>query len=130
MTGDATPTFEFSASEPGSSFECRLDAGAFEACSSPSTLGLLTDGPHGFRVRSRDLAGNVDASPAGRDFTVVASVSPRPGSFRQADVVAPAVVLGGEVDAEAREVDQPRGRGDHRRPVGIAVGNGVVAGGV
>jgi hypothetical protein len=94
VTGDSTPTFEFTASEPGSSFECSVDGGAFEACNSPITLAPLADGPHGFRVRSRDLAGNVDTSPAGRDFTVVASVSP--AGSPQADVVAPAVVLGGK----------------------------------
>jgi hypothetical protein len=49
-------------------------------------------------VRSQDLAGNVDASPAGRDFTVAASASPpvSPPGTPPTDVVAPAVLLGGK----------------------------------
>ena len=55
-TGDATPTFSFSSSEPHSSFECSIDGGAFAVCNSPTTLGPLADGPHSFQVRARDTA--------------------------------------------------------------------------
>ena len=68
-TGDATPTFEFS-SEPGATFECRVDTDAFSPCSSPETVASLTDGPHTFEVRAIDPAGNTDPSPATRSFTV------------------------------------------------------------
>jgi hypothetical protein len=60
------------ASEPGASFECRLDAAAFGACSdrgSHSVAGL-TPGPHSIQVRAVDDVGNIDASPATRSFTV------------------------------------------------------------
>jgi subtilisin family serine protease len=68
--GDNTPTFTFSSSEQGSTFECQLDGGGFSACSSPRTTNLLPDGPHSFEVRSTDLAGQTDPSPASRSFTV------------------------------------------------------------
>lgn len=66
----ATPTFAFNSSEGGSSFECKVDSAAFAACSSPRTIGPLADGSHTFRVRATDSAGNPDASPATRTFTV------------------------------------------------------------
>ncbi len=69
-TNDPTPTFTFSSSEAGSSFECRLDSGSFAPCSSPRTTAHLADGSHTFRVRATDPAGNVDPTPASRSFTV------------------------------------------------------------
>jgi bacillolysin len=68
-TGDSTPSFEFS-SEPGASFECRVDSDAFSSCSSPETVAALTDGPHSFEVKATDQVGNTDPSPATRTFTV------------------------------------------------------------
>jgi hypothetical protein len=50
-------------SEAGAHFQCKLDAGAFTACSSPLPL-KLKKGRHTFSVRAIDAAGNVDPSPA------------------------------------------------------------------
>ncbi|MDX6584157.1 MAG: large repetitive protein [Solirubrobacterales bacterium] len=72
-TADSTPSFGFSATEPGSSFQCRIDSDAFAACSGPGsahTTATLGDGSHTFEVRGTDAVGNVDASPASRIFTV------------------------------------------------------------
>ena len=68
-TGDAG--FAYTSSEPGSTFECSLDAGAWGSClaSGHSYSGLL-DGGHTFRVRATDPAGNTDASPATRGWTI------------------------------------------------------------
>jgi hypothetical protein len=66
--------FEFSASEPGSSFECALDGGAFEPCASPRAYADgLSDGEHEFAVRATDAAGNVDPTPASRTWSVDAT---------------------------------------------------------
>ena len=69
-TNDPTPTFSFSSSESGSSFECKVDSGAYAACSSPRTVAHLADGSHTFYVRAMDAVGNVDPTPATRSFTV------------------------------------------------------------
>ena len=62
--------FAFASSEKHSSFECKLDDGEYEACSSPRTYRALDDGEHRFRVRAVDRAGNPDTSPASRKWTV------------------------------------------------------------
>ena len=69
-TNDPTPTFTFSSSEPGSSFECKLDDGAYSACGSPITMAHLEDGSHTLTVRATDPSGLADPSPASRSFTV------------------------------------------------------------
>jgi extracellular elastinolytic metalloproteinase len=63
------PPFAFSASETAT-FECRLDDGAFAACTSPFSPGLLPDGDHTFFVRAIDATGNADPTPETRTFTV------------------------------------------------------------
>ena len=72
-TNDHTPTFEFSSSETGSTFECKLDAGDWGSCSTPHTTGELSDGEHTFEVQAIDGVGNVDPTPASRTFTVVSA---------------------------------------------------------
>lgn len=60
-------TFEFLASEAGSSFECSLDQGAFTTCSSgfeASVKAKKKFKPHSFRVAAMDAAGNRDLTPA------------------------------------------------------------------
>jgi hypothetical protein len=62
--------FEFS-SEPGTTFECKLDEDDFEACSSPKHYaGPLAEGEHRFAIRAIDLAGNVDPTPASHVWVV------------------------------------------------------------
>ena len=69
-TSDSTPTFAFTSTEAGSTFECRIDAAAFAACTTPFTTTALSDGAHTFEVRATDAAGNTDPTPASRSFTV------------------------------------------------------------
>lgn len=68
-TKNASPSFEFSANEPGSSFECSLDGGGFAACSSPHALSGLGDGPHTLGVRAIDTGNNTGGATT-RSFTV------------------------------------------------------------
>jgi sugar lactone lactonase YvrE len=55
--------FEFSADEQGSSFECKLDEGPFEQCSSPLKR-KVKPGKHVLEVQATDAAGNTDPTPA------------------------------------------------------------------
>ncbi|WP_158619235.1 kelch motif-containing protein [Corallococcus sp. AB011P] len=62
--------FFFDSTEPGSSFECRVDGAAFTPCASPETLFNLREGSHSFQVRARDMAGNADTRVASHSWTV------------------------------------------------------------
>jgi hypothetical protein len=73
LSNSAAPTFSFSATQAGSSFQCKLDAGGFAACSSPQSYSGVADGAHTFQVRAIDPAGNVDASPASYGWTIDAT---------------------------------------------------------
>jgi hypothetical protein len=78
VTSDPTPTFTFSASEPGTHFECRIVDAPFADCTSPYTVPALPDGTYTLEVRAIDAAGNVDATPAQWPFTVRRPTSPAP----------------------------------------------------
>lgn len=80
ITG-ASATIAFAASDAlsgVSAVECSLDGAAFAACTSPRALTALAMGPHTFKVRAKDNAGN-SSLEAGATWTV--------------DLTAPALVL-------------------------------------
>jgi hypothetical protein len=62
-------TFEFTSSEPGSTFECSLNGAPFTSCTSPHEV-KGKKGKNSFAVRAKDAAGNVDGSPATFDWKV------------------------------------------------------------
>ena len=65
-----TASFTFSSDQAGGTFECALDGGPFESCTSPHEVQELTDGDHVLRVRARNSLGIVDPEPAEYDFVV------------------------------------------------------------
>jgi hypothetical protein len=61
-SNDSSPSFTFSDSEHGVSFQCRRDSQQYAPCQSPKTYVGLTGGDHTFRVRAVDQAGNVSGA--------------------------------------------------------------------
>jgi hypothetical protein len=63
-------SFTFSSPDGSATFECKLDSGSYEACSSPKEYTALSDGEHTFYARAKDAAGNVDPTPASYTWTI------------------------------------------------------------
>lgn len=66
--------FEFAASE-SSALQCKMDDQSWRDCDSSTGQEYqgLSDGPHTFRVRATDDAGNVEASPPSRSWAIDAT---------------------------------------------------------
>ncbi len=69
-------TFTFSDTEAGVTFECKLDTGAFAACTSPANLSGLAQGSHSYEMRAKDAAGNT--ASATRAWSVDTAAPPVP----------------------------------------------------
>ncbi|HMI88012.1 MAG TPA: hypothetical protein VK550_28205 [Polyangiaceae bacterium] len=64
-----SPSFTFSSTKMGSTFQCRIDGAAFVACTSP-TVVAVAPGAHSFQVYAVDAGGVVDPSPANYMWSV------------------------------------------------------------
>ena len=62
-------SFEFDSDKEGSTFECKLDTGDWEACTSPKAVSGLANGEHTISVRATDTLGNLGEA-ASRTWTV------------------------------------------------------------
>ncbi len=83
-TTSTSASFDFSSSESGSSFQCKLDSGSWGSCTAPKGYGSVAVGGHTFSVKATDGSGNTDASPATRSWTVESSGGGEPeGSCTQ-----------------------------------------------
>jgi hypothetical protein len=69
ITNQTSATFNFSSPDNTATFECRLDGGAWEPCSSPKTYSGLADGSHTLEVRASNAFGT-DPTPATYTWTV------------------------------------------------------------
>ena len=69
LTNQTTATFSFISSQAGSTFSCKLDAGAAGACTSPQSYSGLAAGSHTFTVTAVDPAGNASA-PVSYGWTI------------------------------------------------------------
>jgi hypothetical protein len=81
----------FSANEIGTAFECRIDGGEFQRCSSPKSYAGLALGEHTVEVRGTDAAGNAATNTLTWDFTSVPAPVQPDTSTGQAPPVIPVV---------------------------------------
>ncbi|MCC6831102.1 MAG: choice-of-anchor C family protein [Thermoleophilia bacterium] len=81
-------TLTLTAGEP-STFQCRIDGGAWTACPATWVAGPLSEGVHTLEARATDTAGNTDPSPASVNVTVDTTAPPAPGITATADAGLP-----------------------------------------
>ncbi len=66
------PKFQFTSSQAGSTFQCRLDRGAFKPCTAPFVPSVkLKPGRHVLKVQAIGPTGIADGTPAVRKFKVL-----------------------------------------------------------
>jgi hypothetical protein len=95
-TTSVNATFEFASDDPIATFECKLDSGAWEACTSPAPYTGLAQGQHAFSVRATGSNGATDPTPAVHSWSVVSEiVDPIPAQLK-ASISAPKSVKAGK----------------------------------
>ena len=80
-TNATNATFSFTTNASNATFECKLDAGAFAACTGGINYpGPLSAAPHTFQVRALGVAGSSTgtSSPASYTWTIDTTVPPSP----------------------------------------------------
>ena len=68
VTNQTTAAFEFASNEPGSTFECMLDGGAWQSCESGVSYPGLGEGAHSIKVRA--LIGAEPGLPASYSWQI------------------------------------------------------------
>jgi hypothetical protein len=107
---DTTATFGFSSDVDGASFQCRLDGGAWAACTSPATYSGLEDGTHTFEVQA-SAGGFTDPTPASRTWTIDSGAPLFRDGFETGDFSAWTLVnTGGDGSAAVQEQIVSEGR--------------------
>ena len=71
-TTSTSASITFSSDDPAATFECKLDLGPFQACSSPYELTALSLGGHSVQIRAINSRGMQSVSPAEANWTVIA----------------------------------------------------------
>jgi hypothetical protein len=114
-TSSTSATFAFTSTKPGSTFACKLDAGATVACSSPVSYSGLSAASHTFTVTATDSNGTADPTPAAKTWMIdvtapgyVATTRPWKGLYVhniQVTDQTPGITVVGFVDLEAHALD-------------------------
>ncbi len=72
LTKTDTPTFTYHSTVAGSTFQCRVDTGAWVSCPGTGyTTAKLEEGLHSFEVKATSGIGLEDPTPAKREFNVL-----------------------------------------------------------
>ncbi|MBJ7354916.1 MAG: hypothetical protein JHC98_08830, partial [Thermoleophilaceae bacterium] len=69
-TSSKSASLTLSSTEPSSTFQCNVDGGGYNSCTSPLALSALAEGAHTVLARATDQYGNQDATPASASWTV------------------------------------------------------------
>jgi hypothetical protein len=124
VTASANATFALGATEPGATFSCSLDGGAFRFCSSRVTFRNLAPGRHTLAVRATDQEGNTGNA---QRFAWTVSGGATGASGRRA-IARDATDVRLEVDAEERALVTYRADGRVQRVLAWGAINAIDSG--
>jgi len=109
----ASATFSFTSTDATATFECSLNNAAFAACTSGQAWTLATSGNQNFRVRAKDPAGNVTATPASytwvSNFTASAPVINTVPTLSEWGLIVLAMLMAGFGMTASRSAFRRRG---------------------
>lgn len=88
-TQSTSASFRFRSDETRSSFQCRVDGGGWRSCSSSTDFTEVPAGDHTFSVRARDRYGNIDGTPASRNWTVLTAEAAAESASSPAPTIDP-----------------------------------------
>jgi hypothetical protein len=71
-TNSRSASFAFSSTDGTATFACKLDAGSYGACTSPTSYSGIAEGTHTFSVQATDPAGNVSTASSTWDVDLTA----------------------------------------------------------
>ena len=69
-------SFSFTSTDVSSAYQCRLDYGGYQPCTSPKSYTNLSVGIHTFSVVATDAAGNMDLVPASYTWSITQAQLP------------------------------------------------------
>ena len=75
-SSSTSASFSFSSTDSNSTFQCQMDNGGYQSCTSPKTYTNLSVGSHTFYVKATDAAGNTDPTPASYTWTITPAQMP------------------------------------------------------
>ncbi len=125
---DTGATFEFFATEKAR-LECRVDGGAWKACTSPLEVDGLAAGEHTFAVRAIDLAGNRQPEPAvwtWQSQLPAWSIKPTSAAIRGLDWIPDTGIVVTGADGKVRVFDSA-GAPIRTTHIGGSSGGGAIA---
>jgi subtilisin family serine protease len=80
-------TFTFTATMDRSTFECQLDNGPQQSCTSPQNYRSLANGKHRFRVRATSSTGTPDPTRAAQKFTTAKRIHAKLRTTKRKQIV-------------------------------------------
>jgi hypothetical protein len=75
-SNSTSASFSFTSTDVNSTFQCQMDNGGYQPCTSPKSYINLSVGSHTFYVVATDVVGNTDPIPASYTWTITQAQLP------------------------------------------------------
>ena len=76
LSNSTSASFSFKSTDSNATFQCQMDNGGYQPCTSTKSYTNLSVGSHTFDVTATDAAGNTDPIPASYSWTIMQAQLP------------------------------------------------------